>query len=120
MAWLILVGYPVGWLLCGWWFSVGWLDAEVRSGTYLGHSAAEEAAEWRGFWVGSGFLAALVWPLVLPIEVGRRLVTGKFAARLFVTAAEREDAARRELEALRRQARDLGLPMPNLDQDQQS
>lgn len=111
---LILIGYAIGWLLCGWWFSVTWLDNEVRRNTSTYRSAQEQADDWRAFWVGSGFAAALVWPLVLPLEVARRLIFAGAGARIFTTAAEREDAQRRELTALRQQARELGLPMPEL------
>lgn len=112
---LIIAGYVIGWMACGWMFTVVWLDREVRNrGRY--ESAEESADSWRTFYIGSGFGAALIWPIALPIFLTWFVLAGGLGARLFRTPIEREDAARRELEQLRKQAREYGLPMPKADQ----
>lgn len=69
------------------------------------------------FDAGTGaWLAGLFWPVVLVLAGPVLLIGGLIYLRTgnYVTPAERELAERRELLALRKQAKELGLPMPEV------
>jgi hypothetical protein len=107
-AWLVLAAYVVVWLLYGWRLTIRLLDAEVRDRSI--YSSAEEAAKnWLGISLFGGFALALFWPVVAPVRGAYRVAS---SGGLFRTPTEREEAARRELEALRKLAREHNLPMP--------
>lgn len=62
------------------------------------------------------WLVGLFWPVVLVLAGPVLLIGGLIYLRTgnYVTPAEREQAERRELLALRKQAKELGLPMPDV------
>jgi hypothetical protein len=66
--------------------------------------------------VSHAWVAGLFWPLVVVLAGPVLLVGGLIYLRTgnYVTPAERELAERRELLALRGQAKELGLPMPEV------
>lgn len=117
--WLIFFGYLVVWLLYGWRLTIHLLDAEVRRSLrdcprlYAeGNGGAAAAADnWRGFHLVVGFSLALLWPVVAPVRGVYAVVS---AGGLFRTPVEREEAERRELDALRKLACEHGLPMPEV------
>jgi len=122
MGWVIPLGYVAVWLLYGWRLTIHLLDAEVRRNLreypslyneYNG-GAARVATEERGSYLFAGFGLALFWPVVAPVRGAYRLLGGE---GLFSTPTEREEAGRRELEELRKLARENGLPMPNYDRE---
>lgn len=83
IGWLILAAYVAVWILYGWRLAVHMLDAEVR------RSIKE-------------------YPLT-PVRAAYRMAVGR---GLFATPTETAEAERRELEALRKLAREYGLPIP--------
>jgi hypothetical protein len=111
MGWLVVMAYVVVWLLYGWRLTIHLLDAEVR-GRSIYTTAEEAAASWRGLSMLSGFGLALFWPVVAPVRGVYRVAS---SGGLFRTPTEREETQRRELEALRKLAREHGLPMPGGD-----
>jgi hypothetical protein len=119
MGWLIAAGYVAVWLGYGWRLTVYLLDAEVRRTVEMyryAYDSVEDAADsWRAIYMFAGFALAAAWPIVLPVRGLYRLVSGK-GRGLFVTPIEKQDARDRELAALRKQARDMGLPMPDIEE----
>jgi hypothetical protein len=77
----------------GWWVLAGWLLGVVLT--------------WRTFAVG--IVLASIWPLALPIRTAFRTLNRRGALR---TDTEKAAAEKAELTALRRLAREHGLPMP--------
>lgn len=123
MDWLILAGYVAVWLVYGWRLTVYLLDTETRRKIeefptlYGGKGGAAKAAKnWFDMYLVAGFGLALFWPVVLPVRAFYRSVLFFSGGTLFRTPIEREEAEREELEQLRRQARELGLPMPGQEQ----
>lgn len=111
-TWLILGGYLAVWLLYGWRLTIHFLDHEVRRSEGLYGDAEKAAREWLGLSLAGGFLTALFWPVTGPVRGAFRLAR---SGGLFRTPTERAAAQRVELEALRKLARDHGLPMPGGD-----
>ena len=119
-GWLISLGYVAVWLAYGWRLSIGMLDSEVRRKRReypTVYETAEAAADsTRAFCVACGFGLALIWPIGAPARGAYRLVLGAYRLAsgrgVFRTPAEVEEARERELVALRKLAREHGLPMP--------
>ena len=107
IAWLIVIGYAVIWLLYGWRLTVRLLDNEVRRSP-LHRNAREEAESWLGLSMTAGFFMALFWPVVAPV---RGLYWICMEGRLFRTPIEREEEQKEELDRLRKLAREYNLPM---------
>jgi hypothetical protein len=118
MAWLIPVAYVAVWLTYGWRLAVHLVDREIRrtmrAYPHLYPTVPAAVAELdRGEMTFYGFAIALIWPLTAPARGIHRLARLATGTGLFVTPTEKQDARDRELAALRQQAHDLGLPMPN-------
>jgi hypothetical protein len=117
-ALLIVVAYVAVWLVYGWRLTVFLLDARVRYMLREFQSdrrkgAAAVAAGERGEYVVIGFGLALFWPVVLPVRAAYRVLAAASAGQAFRTPAEQEEQDHQELESLRKQAKDYGLPMPD-------
>jgi hypothetical protein len=110
--WLILAVYVAVWLVYGWRLTIHILDVQVRRSKSLYGDAEKAAKEWLGISMYGGFALALFWPVVAPVRFIYRLAS---TGGLFRTPAEREETERRELEQLRKLAKEHGLPMPETD-----
>ena len=93
--------------------------ATVMVGRALHQNDQEElgvdrAEDNRGMNFALGFCIAWMWPITLPALLGYYLLRGP-ARSLMRTPLDREHSARVELETLRKQARELGLPYPGED-----
>lgn len=117
MGWIIAAAYVAVWLGYGWRLALHMKGREIqrKMQTYpsLYKTASEAAEDETATWLVLGFYIAAGWPLTMPARGLYRLASGK---GLFVTPIEKQDARDRELKALRRQARDLGLPMPDAEE----
>jgi hypothetical protein len=110
MGWLIFATYVTVWLVYGRQLTIHLLETEVSRSKDIYGSASQAAKEWLPISAFSGFALALLWPVVAPVRGLFRLVK---ARGLFTTPTEQAEAERHELDALRKQARELGLPMPS-------
>jgi len=121
LALVIIVAYVAVWVVYGWRLSLRFLDLSIRNNlrkypnTYYGaEGVAKSIAEDRPGSLVAGFGTAAFWPLSMPARAAYRPITDKGLMR---TAVEQEFAERAELEQLRRQARELGLPMPDSERE---
>lgn len=107
--WLILGGWLVGWLLATRSITISMLDREARTRAAhharLSHPPDEPLidTEDRVLTLILGAMIGLAWPIALIFLA---------AARTLRTPTERAATERRELEQLRKLAREHGLPMP--------
>lgn len=106
-VWLILGAYTLGAISCWRSFAIGALEALERDFPRSGLDNTD-----RAFAAALGVGLALAWPIALPVRIAWRAVTRR---GLLQTPTERAAAERRELEALRKMAREHGLPMPGED-----
>jgi hypothetical protein len=122
---LIITGYVAVGLVYGWRLALRFKDKDIHEGLELRaymlgensierareaayREAIDEANENLDIHLLSGFSVALFWPFTMPVRGLYRLVSEH---DLMTTSTERVIAERRELERLRAQARELGLPM---------
>lgn len=101
---LIFVAYIVIWLVYAWRLAIRFIDQAIRQ-----HGPKSPFVD-RGGLLAVATVLALLWPVVMPLRGAYRLL---FDTGLLTTPAEREAKERAELKALRKQARELGLPMPS-------
>lgn len=94
------------WIYLAGWFPMTIFGARLMLGAMARSRGRLNTAAERFGAVGLCSLLAVVWPFCLPA------VPFYLFRRLLVTPDERVIAERAELEALREQARKLGLPMP--------
>jgi hypothetical protein len=117
MGWVVAAAYVAVWFGYGWRLALHMKDQEIRrkmrSYPFLFKTASEAAQDETAMWVVLGLGVAACWPLTMSARGLYRIASGK---GLFVTPTEKQDAHDRELKALRRQARDLGLPMPDAEE----
>jgi len=102
-----------GLYLAGVAFTTVFVGRDIHAATQekMGVPAAEQM---RGPNIVLGFMIGLVWPVSLPL-VAAYLALAMPVRALFRTRLDREHAARVELETLRKQAQELGLPYPGED-----
>ena len=100
-------------------YLVGMAFTTVMVGRVLHQNDQEEmgverAEDVRNINFVGGLVAGLIWPVSLLVVLGYYALRGLPGA-LLRTPLDREHAAKVELETLRKQARDLGLPYPGED-----
>jgi hypothetical protein len=122
MGGLIAAAYALVWLVYGWRLSIHFIDHEIRrhmrNYPSLYPTVEKASAETdRGMSIFAGYAVAIIWPVSLPARGLYRLISeNPLSSALFVTPIEKQDARDRELKALRRQAREMGLPMPDTEE----
>ena len=111
--WIFLGVYVAVWLLYGWRLTVQLLDRRVAQDVrlYPEEPATQVAREWLRIYLLGGFGLALCWPIVAPARGVFRIVVHR---GLFTTPTERREAAKRELEQLRKLAKEHGLQLPEV------
>lgn len=100
-SWVVFVAWVVGTLLSWRSFAIGILVSLEEDASIDGTDRAGAAF--------FGLLAAAAWPVSVPLRLSWRFVS---RTRLLATPSEKQAAQKNELEALRRLAREHGLPMP--------
>jgi hypothetical protein len=118
-SWVILAVYVAGFLFSWRAFALKLIEYDIRAYPDLARDP-QEMAGFRMNGAGFGFPLALFWPaawVVLVLTRGIRALVQRSSLLVTKLERDREKAARdrAELDALRSQARELGLPMPEFD-----
>lgn len=110
--WLLLgVIYIVIWMGYGWKETMYFQEKEIaRKSIY--QSTGDVAQEWLAVSLVCGYFIAAIWPITLPVRALYFYLVEK--TTVFETLTEKEEREKKELVALRKQAKELGLPLPEV------